>query len=112
MELLIAGKTSKEIAVAMNVSVRTVEGHRRLIFSTMDVSSAAQLVRTVLGAREARARRFSQASHLRFAVPSAAFVGDTGSVDSRRDHCVGSKTPPVGHAAANSPRRDGVRSHA
>jgi two-component system, LuxR family, response regulator FixJ len=53
MELLIAGQTSKEIAAAMNVSVRTVEGHRRVVLSKMNVSSAAQLVRTVLGAREA-----------------------------------------------------------
>ena len=53
MELLVAAKTSKEIAVAMNVSVRTVEGHRRMVFSKMNVSSAAQLVRTVLSAREA-----------------------------------------------------------
>jgi len=56
MELLIAGNTSKEIAVAMKVSVRTVEGHRRMVLSKMDVSSAAQLVRTVLGARGADSR--------------------------------------------------------
>ena len=56
MKLLVAGKTSKEIAVAMNVSVRTVEGHRRIVFSKMNVSSAAQLVRTVLNAREADSR--------------------------------------------------------
>ncbi|MFI5397731.1 MAG: response regulator transcription factor [Candidatus Binatia bacterium] len=56
MELLIAGKTSKEIAVAMNVSVRTVEGHRRMVLSKMNVSSATQLVRTVLSAREADSR--------------------------------------------------------
>jgi FixJ family two-component response regulator len=55
-ELLIAGKTSKEIAVSMNVSVRTVEGHRRMVLSKMNVSSATQLVRTVLGAREADSR--------------------------------------------------------
>ena len=53
MELLIVGKTSKEIAVAMHVSVRTVEGHRRMVLSKMHVSSAAQLVRIVLGTREA-----------------------------------------------------------
>ena len=53
MELLVTGQTSKEIAVALQVSVRTVEGHRRMVFSKMHVSSAAQLVRTVLGAREA-----------------------------------------------------------
>jgi len=56
MELLGAGKTTKEIAVAMHVSVRTVEGHRRMVLYKMAVSSAAQLVRTVLGAREADSR--------------------------------------------------------
>jgi len=56
MELLIAGKTSKEIAAAMRVSVRTVEGHRRMVLSKTNVSSAAQLVRTVLSAREASPR--------------------------------------------------------
>jgi two-component system response regulator FixJ len=50
MDLLLAGKTSKEIAVAMKVSTRTVEGHRRTVLSKMDVSSAAQLVRIVLSA--------------------------------------------------------------
>ena len=52
MDLLIAGKTSKEIALAMRASVRTVEGHRRMVLLKMDVSSASQLVRTVLRARE------------------------------------------------------------
>lgn len=48
MELLLAGKTSKEIATALCVSVRTVEGHRREVLSKANVSSAAQLVRVVL----------------------------------------------------------------
>ncbi len=52
MDLLIAGMTSKEIATALHVSVRTVEGHRRNVLSKLDVTSAAQLVRTVLHARE------------------------------------------------------------
>jgi FixJ family two-component response regulator len=52
-DLLVAGKASKEIATALGVSVRTVEGHRRMIFMKMDVSSAAQLVGIVMGAREA-----------------------------------------------------------
>jgi len=56
MELLVAGKTSKEVATAMRVSVRTVEGHRRMVLSKMDVTSAAQLVRTVLGTREGGSR--------------------------------------------------------
>lgn len=56
MEHLLAGRTSKETAVAMNLSVRTVEGHRRMVFLKMDVSSAAQLVRTVMPVREAESR--------------------------------------------------------
>ena len=51
MELLLKGKTSKQIADALRLSVRTVEGHRRMVFMKMDVSSAAQLVRVVLNAR-------------------------------------------------------------
>ena len=51
MELLVDGKTSKEIAAAMNVSVRTVEGHRRMVFFKTGTTSAAQLVRTVMSAR-------------------------------------------------------------
>ena len=56
MELLVAGKTSKEIAVVLRVSVRTVEGHRRMVLSKTNVSSAAQLVRVVLSVREAPSR--------------------------------------------------------
>lgn len=56
LDLLIAGQTSKEIAASMNVSVRTVEGHRRMVLSKMNVSSAARLVRTVLGVREDQSR--------------------------------------------------------
>lgn len=55
-ELLLAGKTSKEIAAVMKVSVRTVEGHRRMVFSKMEVTSAAQLVSIVLGGQEPGAR--------------------------------------------------------
>lgn len=51
MELLIDGQTSKKVASALQVSVRTVEGHRRMILSKMHVTSAAQLVRAVLNAR-------------------------------------------------------------
>ena len=56
MELLLAGKTSKEIAAVLGVSVRTVEGHRRVVLSKTDVSSAAQLVRVVLSARKSAPR--------------------------------------------------------
>jgi two-component system, LuxR family, response regulator FixJ len=50
MALLIEGKASKEIATALHVSVRTVEGHRRKVLAKANVSSAAQLVRSVRNA--------------------------------------------------------------
>jgi FixJ family two-component response regulator len=56
MELLLAGKTSKDIAAALGVSVRTVEGHRRMVLSKTNVSSAAQLVRVVLSVRRSAPR--------------------------------------------------------
>ncbi len=56
MELLLAGKSSKDIATALNVSVRTVEGHRREVFSKTRVSSAAQLVHAVLSVRKVAPR--------------------------------------------------------
>jgi len=56
MELLLAGKTSKEIATVLRVSVRTVEGHRRVVLAKTNVSSAAQLVRVVLSVRKAATR--------------------------------------------------------
>jgi len=56
MELMVAGKTSKEIAAALRLSIRTVEGHRRMVLSKANVSSAAQLVRTVLSVRKASPR--------------------------------------------------------
>jgi FixJ family two-component response regulator len=54
MEMLVAGKTSKEIAGALSLSVRTVEGHRRMVLSKTNVSSAAQLVRAVLTLKEVK----------------------------------------------------------
>jgi two-component system response regulator FixJ len=51
MELLVLGKTSKEIGAALDLSVRTVEGHRGEVLRKMEVSSAAELVREVLAAR-------------------------------------------------------------
>jgi FixJ family two-component response regulator len=56
MELLVAGKPSKEIAAALHVSVRTVEGCRRTVLLKANVSSAAQLVSTVPSGREPGSR--------------------------------------------------------
>jgi two-component system response regulator TtrR len=56
LELLITGGTSRQIATALQVSVRTVEGHRRMVLAKMHVSSAAQLVAAVLSVRNADPR--------------------------------------------------------
>lgn len=52
LEMLLKGKTSKDIANALDLSVRTVEGHRRMVFMKMDVTSASELVGVVLEARK------------------------------------------------------------
>jgi two-component system response regulator FixJ len=51
MELLAVGKSSKEIATALDVSVRTVEGHRRNVLRKMGVDSATKLARAVAKSR-------------------------------------------------------------
>ena len=48
VDLLVAGKTSKEIAVALGLSVRTVEGYRGRIRLKTEAASVAELVRAVL----------------------------------------------------------------
>lgn len=45
MELLAEGKSSKAIASALDISVRTVESHRGTVFRKMNLSSAAELAR-------------------------------------------------------------------
>ena len=49
MELLAVGNSSKEIAAALDISVRTVESHRRTVLRKMGVASAAQLAHAVSG---------------------------------------------------------------
>lgn len=43
--LLAEGKSNKEIAARLFISVRTVETHRRAIFAKLDIHSIAELVR-------------------------------------------------------------------
>jgi FixJ family two-component response regulator len=45
---LVAGQTSREIARALDLSVRTVEAHRARVLVKMEVESVARLVRLVL----------------------------------------------------------------
>jgi len=47
MDLLALGSSSKEIASTLKISVRTVEGHRRVVLRKMGVSSVAHLARAV-----------------------------------------------------------------
>jgi len=51
MELLAVGNSSKQIATALTISVRTVESHRRTVLRKMEVESAVQLARAVAGLR-------------------------------------------------------------
>lgn len=51
MELLAVGRSSKEIATALALSARTVEGHRRNVLRKMHVESAVQLARVIAGTR-------------------------------------------------------------
>jgi two-component system response regulator FixJ len=51
MELLAVGNSSKQIAAALTISVRTVESHRRTVLRKMEVESAVQLARDVAGLR-------------------------------------------------------------
>jgi len=44
MKLLAEGKSNKQIAAQLFISVRTVETHRRQIFLKLDISSVAELV--------------------------------------------------------------------
>lgn len=44
-DLLLKGHASKQIADALSLSVRTVEGYRREVFRKMQVASAADLIR-------------------------------------------------------------------
>lgn len=44
LKLVIAGKTSKAIALELDISVKTVENHRHNIMAKADVASVAQLI--------------------------------------------------------------------
>ncbi|MEY4907969.1 MAG: hypothetical protein RL260_1687 [Pseudomonadota bacterium] len=50
MRLVIAGRANKQIADALDISVRTVEVHRARVFDKMDVKSAVELANVLRGA--------------------------------------------------------------
>lgn len=47
LELIMAGETTKDIAKQLDVSTKTVEGHRAHLFQKMEVNSVAQLSLTM-----------------------------------------------------------------
>ncbi|MFQ5535647.1 MAG: response regulator transcription factor [Sphingomonadales bacterium] len=49
MELVLAGNSNKEIAMQMNISIKTVESHRSNVMQKMEASSIANLARISLG---------------------------------------------------------------
>lgn len=53
--LVVEGKSSKEIALELQLSHRTVEVHRERLMTTMGVSRVVELVRTLTATRIARA---------------------------------------------------------
>ena len=49
--LLAQGKSNKEVATALFISVRTVETHRRTIFQKLEINAIAELVRFAIRQR-------------------------------------------------------------
>jgi FixJ family two-component response regulator len=47
MDLVVAGRSTKEIATELGVTVKTVEAHRRRVFQKMHVTKAVELARLV-----------------------------------------------------------------
>lgn len=55
MDLVVAGKVSKEVAAALGISKKTVDVHRSRVMQKMQVESVAELVELALIARQAAA---------------------------------------------------------
>ena len=51
LDLVVAGKTSRDIAEALDISVKTVEAHRSRLMEKVEAESVAQLVQAALAAR-------------------------------------------------------------
>lgn len=48
MDLVVAGKSNKDIAASLNISNKTVEAHRAKVMKKMEADSLARLVKSVL----------------------------------------------------------------
>ena len=51
LDLVVAGKTNRDIAEALDISVKTVEAHRARLMEKVDAESVAELVQAALAAR-------------------------------------------------------------
>jgi len=51
LDLVVAGKTNRDIAEALDISVKTVEAHRAHLMEKVDADSVAELVQAALAAR-------------------------------------------------------------
>jgi FixJ family two-component response regulator len=50
LDLVVAGKLNREIAEALDISIKTVEAHRAKLMEKLEVSSVAELVQAVVAA--------------------------------------------------------------
>ena len=50
-DLVVAGKTNRDIAEALDISVKTVEAHRSRLMEKVEAESVAELVQAALAAR-------------------------------------------------------------
>jgi two-component system response regulator FixJ len=57
LDLIVEGRANKVIAYELHISPRTVENHRARVMEKLRVKSVAELVRLVLSAEEAEARK-------------------------------------------------------
>ena len=51
LDLVVAGKTNRDIAEVLDISVKTVEAHRAHLMEKVDAESVAELVQAALAAR-------------------------------------------------------------
>jgi len=51
LDLVVAGKTNRDIADALDISVKTVEAHRASLMEKVDAESVAELVQAAIAAR-------------------------------------------------------------
>jgi FixJ family two-component response regulator len=52
MNLVVAGKLNKQVADELNISMKTVEAHRARVMDKMGARTLAELVRTVMQAKD------------------------------------------------------------